>query len=69
MLRLQVREIRAWLSGGNQDFEVPSTQPYPRRHIALDAGAESRGDLDSANVVADDEPIVDTPRPQPTPSH
>jgi len=64
MLRLQVREIRAWLSGDKQDPGAPPAESCTPQSVGLDSGLEGLGGLDTVEVVADDGPVIDTKQPQ-----
>jgi hypothetical protein len=69
MLRLQVREIRGWLSGGNQNSGAPPMESYTQNDFWLDSKSESEAGLDAAEFVPDDEPISDAAKVQVKPSH
>ena len=67
MLKLQVREIRAWLSGGNQDLGAPPAEPRTPQNLGRDSRLKGSGGLDTVEVVADDEPVIDTQQPHALP--
>jgi hypothetical protein len=69
MLRLQVREIRAWLSGGNQDLEPLPPESDTQHNLGCDSRGRFRGGVDTVEVVAEDEPVIDTRESQPALSH
>ena len=69
MLRLQVREIRGWLSGGNQNSGAPPMDSYTQNDFWLDSKSELEAGLDAAEFVPDDEPISDAVKGQGKPSH
>lgn len=69
MLRLQVREIRGWLSGGNQNSGAPPMDSYTQNDFWLDSKSQWEAGLDAAELVPDDEPIIGTAKAQLTPSH
>lgn len=64
MLRLQVQEIRGWLSGRDQDFEPLPAESDTQHNLGFDPRGKFRGGIATAEVVADDEPIIATPEPQ-----
>jgi hypothetical protein len=69
MLRLQVREIRGWLSGGNQKSGTPPMDSYTQNDFWLDSRSELEVGLDAVELVPDDEPIRDAAKAQFKPSH
>lgn len=69
MLRLQVQEIRGWLSGGKQGFEPLPVESATLHNLGFDPRGKFRGGINTVEVVADDGSVVATPKPQPALSH
>ena len=69
MLRLQVREIAGWLSGGSQDSGTPAMDSYTQNNFWLDSRIDPEGAVDTVEPVPGDEPLTDARKSQRTPSH
>lgn len=69
MLRLQVREIRGWLSGGSQDSGIPPMDPYTQNNLWLDSETDVEDGVDAVELVPDDARIADTRKSELAPSH